>query len=361
MADVADKHADASSGSGDRLDLDKGSHPFLPFVFAAFLAGGLGYGLFGLFHDIARVGEPLALGVFGLLAVALFVALGFEFVNGFHDTANAVATVIYTHSLPPIPAVIWSGFCNFVGVVLSSGAVAYTIVNLLPVDLILQVGSAAGYAMIFALLLAAVVWNLATWFVGIPNSSTHCLIGSILGVGLANQLMTPKGRIATSGVEWGQAIEVSEAALLQPDDRLCRRGDLAAGAEALPEERQALEGAGRRQAAALGHPFSAHLHLHRGQFRPRRQRRAEGHGPDHADPDRRGAHRFLRQPHHERRGHAGLPQDLGGGRADPGATRLVAGPARSRRTRRRRPSRPWTTRARPSATPCVSTRRTSRK
>ena len=205
----------ANEGSGDRLDLDKGSHPALPYLIGAILLGGLGYGLFGLFHDIARVGEPLALGVFGLLGVALFIALGFEFVNGFHDTANAVATVIYTHSLPPVAAVLWSGLWNFIGVVLSSGAVAYTIVNLLPVDLILQVGSAAGYAMIFALLLAAVVWNLATWFVGIPNSSTHCLIGSILGVGLANQLMTPPGR-ATSGVDWGAAVGVFEQLLFSP-------------------------------------------------------------------------------------------------------------------------------------------------
>ena len=205
----------APGGERKAVDLDKPLHPATPIVFGLILAAGLGYGFYGLFHDIARVGEPLALGVFGLLAVALFVALGFEFVNGFHDTANAVATVIYTHSLPPAAAVIWSGLWNFTGVVVSSGAVAYTIVNLLPVDLILQVGSAAGYAMIFALLLAAVIWNLATWWVGIPNSSTHCLIGSILGVGLANQLMTPAGH-ATSGVDWGAAINVFEQLFFSP-------------------------------------------------------------------------------------------------------------------------------------------------
>jgi PiT family inorganic phosphate transporter len=97
-----------------------------------------------------------------LLGVALVIALGFEFVNRFHDTANAVATVIYTHSLPPIAAVIWSGVFNFLGVVVSTGAVAYGIITLLPVELILQVGSAGGYAMIFALLIAAIVWNLGT-------------------------------------------------------------------------------------------------------------------------------------------------------------------------------------------------------
>src|SRR6185437_2717291 len=99
-----------------------------------------------------------------LLGVALLIALGFEFVNGFHDTANAVATVIYTHAMPAPLAVVWSGFFNFLGVILSSGAVAYSIVTLLPVDLILHVGSAGGFAMIFALLLAAILWNLATWF-----------------------------------------------------------------------------------------------------------------------------------------------------------------------------------------------------
>ena len=212
---------DATIGAADEaprphVDLDRRLHPSTPLLFAALLLAGLGFGLYGLLHDIARVGEPLAVGVFALLAVALFVALGFEFVNGFHDTANAVATVIYTHSLPPPVAVVWSGFWNFTGVMLSSGAVAYTIVNLLPVDLILKIGSAAGYAMIFALLLAAVVWNLATWFVGIPNSSTHCLIGSILGVGLANQLISPRTADQTSGVEWGQAVEVFRQLLFSP-------------------------------------------------------------------------------------------------------------------------------------------------
>ena len=214
MTDTAIGAHEASSHPG--VDLDHKLHPATPLVFIALLVGGLGFGLYGLFHDISRVGEPLAVGVFGLLGVALFVALGFEFVNGFHDTANAVATVIYTHSLPPPVAVVWSGMWNFIGVVLSSGAVAYTIVNLLPVDLILKVGSAAGYAMIFALLLAAVIWNLATWWVGIPNSSTHCLIGSILGVGLANQLLSSKAAGATSGVEWGQALDVLKQLFFSP-------------------------------------------------------------------------------------------------------------------------------------------------
>jgi len=195
--------------------LDHRSGPVTVVVFVALLAAGLGYGIHGLLDDINSVKEPIAIGVFGLLGVALLIALGFEFVNGFHDTANAVATVIYTHSMAPVVAVVWSGFFNFLGVMFSSGAVAYGIITLLPVELILQVGNGAGYAMIFSLLIAAIVWNLATWAMGIPNSSSHALIGSIMGVGVANQLMAPHGQ-ATSGVDWSQAVNVFEALLLSP-------------------------------------------------------------------------------------------------------------------------------------------------
>ena len=184
-------------------------------AFFVVLALGLGYGIHGLLDDINSVHEPLALGVFALLGLALIIALGFEFVNGFHDTANAVATVIYTHAMPPALAVVWSGAFNLIGVLASSGAVAFAIVTLLPVELILQVGSGAGYAMIFSLLLAAITWNLGTWAMGIPNSSSHALIGSIMGVGVANQLMAPKG-VATSGVDWDQALKVLEALLFSP-------------------------------------------------------------------------------------------------------------------------------------------------
>ena len=149
-----------------------------------------------------------------LLGTALLVALGFEFVNGFHDTANAVATVIYTHSMEPHVAVVWSGFWNFAGVVSSTGAVAFTIVSLLPVELILQVGSSAGFAMVFALLVAAILWNLGTWALGLPASSSHTLIGSVIGVGIANQLM--QGRTGTSGVDWAQAATIGKSLLLSP-------------------------------------------------------------------------------------------------------------------------------------------------
>jgi inorganic phosphate transporter, PiT family len=149
-----------------------------------------------------------------LLGTALLVALGFEFVNGFHDTANAVATVIYTHSMEPHIAVVWSGFWNFAGVVTSSGVVAFTIISLLPVELILQVGSGAGFAMVFALLVAAILWNLGTWALGLPASSSHTLIGSVIGVGIANQLMA--GRTGTSGVDWAQAATIGKSLLLSP-------------------------------------------------------------------------------------------------------------------------------------------------
>ena len=195
--------------------LDRGMHLGGVVVFLLVLVAGLGYAVVSLIADMNAVGEaPLAYGAFALLALALLIALAFEFVNGFHDTANAVATVIYTHSMPPLVAVVWSGFFNFLGVMLSSGAVAYAIVTLLPVELILNVGSQAGYAMIFALLLAAIIWNLGTWAFGLPNSSSHALIGSVLGVGLANQLMS--GGDGTAGVDWNQALNVFKALLFSP-------------------------------------------------------------------------------------------------------------------------------------------------
>lgn len=195
--------------------LDQRIHPASRWIFLSILVAGLAFAGYSIFTDTAQVGEGLALGTFVFLALALLIALGFEFVNGFHDTANAVATVIYTNSMSAPVAVVWSGFFNFLGVMLSSGAVAYSIITLLPVDLILHVGSNAGFAMIFALLLAAVIWNLGTWFVGLPNSSSHALIGSILGVGFANQLLS-QSMGGTSGVDWSQAINVFRGLLFSP-------------------------------------------------------------------------------------------------------------------------------------------------
>jgi PiT family inorganic phosphate transporter len=174
---------------------------------------GIIYSAFHLLTDLSTV-HTGSIMPYVLLGIALLVALGFEFVNGFHDTANAVATVIYTHSLEPHVAVVWSGFWNFLGVLTSSGLVAFSIVSLLPVELILQVGSKAGFAMVFALLVAAIIWNLGTWYFGLPSSSSHTMIGSIIGVGLANQLMSPK--TGTSGVDWSKAKEIGESLLLSP-------------------------------------------------------------------------------------------------------------------------------------------------
>ncbi len=150
-----------------------------------------------------------------VLILAIGLALAFEFVNGFHDTANAVATVIYTHTLKPWIAVVWSGVWNLIGVLTSSGAVAYGIIALLPVELVINSGSGAGFAMVFALLLAAIIWNAGTWYLGLPASSSHSLIGSILGVGLANSVMS-SGQHFGEGVNWGKAGEVGLSLLVSP-------------------------------------------------------------------------------------------------------------------------------------------------
>lgn len=184
-----------------------------PVVFGVALIAGTIYAGSHLISDVSHVRVSSAW-PFVLLGIALAIALGFEFVNGFHDTANAVATVIYTHTLEPHMAVVWSGAWNFIGVLTSTGTVAFAIVSLLPVELILRMGSGAGFSMIFALLVAAIIWNLATWYFGIPNSSSHTLIGSILGVGLMNQLMEPGTGI--SGVDWGQALNVGKSLLFSP-------------------------------------------------------------------------------------------------------------------------------------------------
>jgi PiT family inorganic phosphate transporter len=193
--------------------LDSPSSKLTNLFLAIVILGGAGWAATQLIGDLGVVHTGSVL-PYLLLGLALFIALGFEFVNGFHDTANAVATVIYTHSLPANFAVVWSGLWNLTGVLLSSGAVAFTIVSLLPVELILQVGSSAGFAMVFALLIAAIIWNLGTWWLGLPSSSSHTLIGSVIGVGLMNQIMG--GPNGTSGVDWGQATKIGWSLLMSP-------------------------------------------------------------------------------------------------------------------------------------------------
>ena len=215
MTDVALGGAVGTTASSPRPALDKGFNPLTAIIFFGILAAGLLFVAYSLYVDVTETGVKTTTYLpYLLLFVALLIALGFEFVNGFHDTANAVATVIYTHSLPAHVAVVWSGFFNFLGVLLSSGAVAFGIISLLPVELILQVGSSAGFAMVFALLIAAIIWNLGTWYLGLPASSSHTLIGSIIGVGVANALA--RGMDGTSGVDWTKATEIGYSLLLSP-------------------------------------------------------------------------------------------------------------------------------------------------
>ena len=172
-------------------------------------------------------GETLTFSAGFFLLFALALALAFEFVNGFHDTANAVATVIYTNTLKPIVAVVWAGMwtlfgalgfvgwvLGYFGVVVGGSAVAYSIVSLLPPELVLNTGSGAGFAMIFALLVSAILWNVGTWYLGLPASSSHTLIGSIMGVGLADSLMSGHGWMG--GINWDQAYKNGMALLLSP-------------------------------------------------------------------------------------------------------------------------------------------------
>ncbi len=160
-------------------------------------------------------GQVLSFGHVLFLLLALGLALSFEFVNGFHDTANAVATVIYTHSLKPWIAVVWSGLWNLMGVLTSTGAVAFGVIALLPVELVIHVGSAAGFAMVFSLLISAIIWNVGTWYFGLPASSSHTLIGSIMGVGLANAMLSGSHSFG-EGVNWDKAIDTGKALLFSP-------------------------------------------------------------------------------------------------------------------------------------------------
>ncbi len=213
MSDIALPGSIEPARRGPKLD--HAVSPLALIIFMGVVGAGILFVAYSIYSDIDAAGVKITSIVpFLLLFVALLIALGFEFVNGFHDTANAVATVIYTRSLPANFAVIWSGMFNLAGVLWSSGAVAFGIISLLPVELILQVGSSAGFAMVFALLIAAIIWNLGTWSFGLPASSSHTLIGSVIGVGITNALL--HGRSGTSGVDWGQATSIGKALLFSP-------------------------------------------------------------------------------------------------------------------------------------------------
>jgi low-affinity inorganic phosphate transporter len=184
-----------------------------------------------------------------MLALALFFVLAYEFINGFHDTANAVATVIYTKAMPANLAVIGSGICNFLGVMLGGLGVAYAIVHLLPVDLLLNVGVGHGLYMVYALLASAILWNLGTWYLGIPASSSHTLIGSIMGVGIANAMMS--GQYWLSGINTKKAIDILLSLLISPTIGMVLAGLMLLALKKwrsqsrmhlTPDERKALDG-----------------------------------------------------------------------------------------------------------------------
>ncbi len=262
-------------------------------IFIAIILTGLSYIGYQLVQEVS---SSTSAAPWVLLLLAVLIALGFEFVNGFHDTANAVATVIYTRSLSPQYAVMWSGLWNFIGVMMASGAVAWGIVSLLPVELILQVNSTAGMAMVFSLLAAAIIWNLGTWWLGLPASSSHTLIGSIVGVGLCNQFLAPAGAV-TSGVDWAKAREVGMALVISPlvgfvvAALLLLLLKLVVRNPALfkePEPDKAPPWWIRR------HPDRD---LHGCELRSRLKRWSEGHGPDHADPRWRRAGCLRAEPH----------------------------------------------------------------
>ncbi|HEU0229327.1 MAG TPA: inorganic phosphate transporter [Burkholderiaceae bacterium] len=148
------------------------------------------------------------------LVLALGFVLTFEFINGFHDTANAVAMAIGTKAITPHLAVMLSGIFNFLGVLTGGVGVAYAIVHLLPVELLVNIDTGHGLIMVFSMLAAAITWNLGTWYLGIPASSSHTLIGSILGVGVANAWLTHA--TLAEGVNWGKAVEILLSLVISP-------------------------------------------------------------------------------------------------------------------------------------------------
>lgn len=156
----------------------------------------------------------LTIGLTIFLVVCLLLACFFEFINGFHDTANAVATVIYTNTLKPTVAVVWSGIWNFLGVITGGIAVAMGIVNLLPMEVLVDSNVYHGIAMILALLISAIIWNFGTWFLGIPSSSSHSVIGAILGIGIAFYFLP--GNTGGSAVNWDKAKDTGLALLISP-------------------------------------------------------------------------------------------------------------------------------------------------
>jgi low-affinity inorganic phosphate transporter len=155
----------------------------------------------------------LSLGMSIMLVICVLAVCTFEFINGFQDTANAVATVIYTKSLKPNVAVIWAGCWNFIGVYVGGIAVAMGIVKLLPTEALIDQNVYHAFAMIFALILTAILWNLTTWFFGIPSSSSHAMIGSIFGVGVGYLLLPD---VSGAMLNWSKLKDVGLSLFISP-------------------------------------------------------------------------------------------------------------------------------------------------
>ena len=272
---------------------DKPAAKWAVVAFSLLLLGGVAFIVTRLSKDLSSVHQASVF-PYILLGLALVIALGFEFVNGFHDTANAVATVIYTHSLEPHIAVVWSGFWNFVGVITSSGAVAFSIVAILPIELILRVSKGSGFTMVFALLVAAVVWNLATWWRGLPVSSSHTMIGSILGVSLANSVMT--GHAGHSGVDWQQVLKVFEALVFSPIIGFTLAAALFFLLKHLLKDERLYKAPEGEEPPPFYIRAMLILTLYRRVIRAWLQRRTEGHGLDHAGACGYGANGVRAEP-----------------------------------------------------------------
>jgi PiT family inorganic phosphate transporter len=212
---MAEITATKSVASGQVLrDLDAGFVLITQIALFTVLGAGLSFVGWCFYNDTSDTISLSEWAGLVMVAAALVVALVFQFANGFHDTANAAATVIYTHSLTPQVAVVWSGIWNFIGVLASTGIVTFGVVALLPQELVLQSGQNTGLAMIFAILLSALTWNLATWYVGLPSSSSHALIGAIMGVSLSYHWLYAQDGLAE--IDWSRVRVVGLSLLISP-------------------------------------------------------------------------------------------------------------------------------------------------
>ncbi len=163
--------------------------------------------LFSTLSDVSTITVVL---LFTSLAIALF----YEVINGFHDAANAIAMIVYTNSLDAKYSVLMSGFMNFLGVLAGGIGVAYTIVHLLPLDILVSSDKSTTLIMIFSLLLSAMTWNLSTWYFGLPTSSSHALIGSLIGVSAIFGVMN--GFELSQSINWRAVYIILGALALSP-------------------------------------------------------------------------------------------------------------------------------------------------